>query len=180
MQGVNDGRSRFQARRVSKSYREHGFKHYCHKRVYQENFFSVSRLDLPLCFRVQFKVGSRLDIDTKDGISLLSLKHHLMLSYLQSLTLTSAHRVLGHNISDRSSSTRQPFNKVERRIHDVFYDRVTERPDTEAVCAWDGSFTYRELNSWADKLARRLVELGVWPESLVPLCFDKSVSANTA
>lgn len=148
MQSVNDGRSRFQARRVSKSYREHDFRHYCHKRVYQENFFSVSRLDLPLCFRVQFKVGSRLDIDTKDGISLLSLKHHLMLSYLQSLTLTSAHRVLGHNISDRSSSTRQPFNKVERAPRgsqpgDLIDSMIENRVVLEKVSALENKMRYQ-------------------------------------
>jgi len=42
------------------------------------------------------------DLDTKDGISLLSLKHHLLLSYLQSLVLLSSHRALGHSLTSRS------------------------------------------------------------------------------
>lgn len=57
----------------------------------------------------------RLNIDTKDGISLLSLKHHLMLSYLQNLVLLSSHRVLGHTLSDRSrGNERQPFSATDR------------------------------------------------------------------
>ena len=38
----------------------------------------------------------------KDGISLLSLKHHLLISYLQSLTLLPARRALGHSLAVKS------------------------------------------------------------------------------
>lgn len=41
-------------------------------------------------------------LDTKNGISLLSLKHHLMLSYIQSLTLISARRAAGDSLTERS------------------------------------------------------------------------------
>lgn len=46
-------------------------------------------------------VGKDVDADIKDGISLLSLKHHLLLSYVQSLTLMTAHRLLGHSLKSR-------------------------------------------------------------------------------
>lgn len=64
---------------------------------------------------------------------------------------------------------------VERCIHDVVADRITEHPDAEAVCAWDGSLTYGELDIAARRLAIRLARLGVGPETFVPLCFVKSV-----
>lgn len=64
---------------------------------------------------------------------------------------------------------------IERCIHDVIADQVRERPDEEAVCAWDGSLTYRELDAVTGILAAHLVTLGVGPEVLVPLCFEKSV-----
>lgn len=67
---------------------------------------------------------------------------------------------------------------VERCIHDVIADQVLARPDAEAVCAWDGSFTYRQLDDAASCLAIRLVSLGVGPEVLVTLCFSKSVSCR--
>jgi len=66
---------------------------------------------------------------------------------------------------------------IERCIHDVIADRIAEQPDAEAVCAWDGSFTYRELDIAADRLAVKLVGLGVGPETFVPHCFEKSVRA---
>jgi len=55
-----------------------------------------------------------MDLDTKDGISLLSLKHHIMLSYLQALTLLCAQRVLGQSLNDRASTSTQPFSSSER------------------------------------------------------------------
>ncbi|KAL2183691.1 non-ribosomal peptide synthetase [Thermothelomyces heterothallicus CBS 203.75] len=66
------------------------------------------------------------------------------------------------------------IDPVERCIHDVIADRVRERPDEEAVCAWDGSFTFRDLDAVAGIMAAYLVTLGVGPEVLIPLCFEKS------
>lgn len=54
-------------------------------------------------------------IDTKEGISLLSLKHHLMLSYLQSIVLLSARRAIGDSIEDRAPPS-EPFSTVNRGI----------------------------------------------------------------
>lgn len=64
---------------------------------------------------------------------------------------------------------------VERCIHEVIADQVLLRPDSEAVCAWDGSLTFLELDRVASRLAHHLVELGVGPETRVSLCFEKSV-----
>ena len=67
------------------------------------------------------------------------------------------------------------LEKVDRCIHEVIQDQVLKRPTAQAVCAWDGNFTYGELDQFSSRLASRLVELGVGPEVRVPLCFDKSV-----
>ncbi|KAH9923915.1 uncharacterized protein BXZ73DRAFT_79321 [Epithele typhae] len=48
------------------------------------------------------KQNSTSELDTRDGISLLSLKHHMMLSYLQSLSLIVARRAIGHSLTERS------------------------------------------------------------------------------
>ncbi|KAI0253776.1 hypothetical protein BJV78DRAFT_1122391 [Lactifluus subvellereus] len=53
------------------------------------------------------------DLDFKDGISLLSLKHHLLLSYMQSLVLLQSHRLLGHSLTTRLPPP-EPFNSSER------------------------------------------------------------------
>ncbi|KAF2177349.1 amino acid adenylation domain-containing protein [Zopfia rhizophila CBS 207.26] len=67
-----------------------------------------------------------------------------------------------------------PLQKVERCIHEVIRDRVENRPEKEAVCAWDGNLTFAELDDISTTLACRLVKLGVGPETFVPLCFHKS------
>ncbi|KAI3326784.1 acetyl-CoA synthetase-like protein [Xylariaceae sp. AK1471] len=60
-------------------------------------------------------------------------------------------------------------------VHDLLHEIIIERPDTPAVCAWDGRLTYRELDQLSTSLAQHLVQLGVGPEVIVPLCFEKSM-----
>lgn len=67
------------------------------------------------------------------------------------------------------------LEKVESCIHEVIQDQVSLRPNTEAVYAWDGNFSYQELDQAASQLANYLTQLGIGPEVRVPLCFDKSV-----
>ncbi|PYH89477.1 acetyl-CoA synthetase-like protein [Aspergillus ellipticus CBS 707.79] len=64
-----------------------------------------------------------------------------------------------------------PINKT---IHQLIGERFAERPDHDAVCAWDGSFTYAEIDRHSARLAQRLATLDVEPESFVPCCFEKS------
>ncbi|KAJ5742201.1 hypothetical protein N7533_011610 [Penicillium manginii] len=63
---------------------------------------------------------------------------------------------------------------IARCVHEVFEERAVQTPSAPAVSAWDLSLTYAELNQWANRLAHYLQTLGVGPEVLVPLCFDKS------
>ena len=62
----------------------------------------------------------------------------------------------------------------QRCIHEVIQERVDARPDADAVCAWDGNFTFQELEARASRLAQYLVHLGATPNTIIPLCFDKS------
>ncbi|KAI9745822.1 MAG: hypothetical protein M1818_000503 [Claussenomyces sp. TS43310] len=63
---------------------------------------------------------------------------------------------------------------IESCVHEYFHEQVLKQPEAQAVCSWDGDFTYRELDDVSDRLAYYLAELGVGPEILVPHCFDKS------
>ncbi|KDQ12372.1 hypothetical protein BOTBODRAFT_56937 [Botryobasidium botryosum FD-172 SS1] len=53
------------------------------------------------------------ELDLKSGISLLSLKDHTLLSYLQSLVLLSSHRMLGHSLLERTAPSAS-FGTAER------------------------------------------------------------------
>lgn len=63
----------------------------------------------------------------------------------------------------------------DRCIHQIIHEQMLLRPEEQAVCAWDGSLTYGELDRLASALACNLQTQGVGPESKVALCFDKSV-----
>jgi amino acid adenylation domain-containing protein len=64
---------------------------------------------------------------------------------------------------------------VSRCVHGVFEDQAALRPEAAAIDAWDGQFTYRQLDEAAGRLAYHLVHsCGVEVEDLVHVCFDKS------
>lgn len=74
-----------------------------------------------------------------------------------------------------------PPQKVERCVHEMIEEQVRIRPAmAQAVEAWDAKFTYRELDSHANRLANVLISHGVGPEVIVPLCFEKSAWAIVA
>ena len=61
-------------------------------------------------------------------------------------------------------------NSVERCIHDMIHDQVANRPpSTQAICAWDGNFTFAALETFSAQLALHLIELGVASSTYVPL-----------
>ncbi|KAG9318192.1 hypothetical protein JVU11DRAFT_271 [Chiua virens] len=64
------------------------------------------------------KQTSTDDMDTRDGISLLSLKHHVMLFYLQSLVLLLARRAAGDSLEDRTPPS-LPFSSSDRGARGV-------------------------------------------------------------
>ncbi|KAK9709436.1 hypothetical protein K7432_009045 [Basidiobolus ranarum] len=66
-------------------------------------------------------------------------------------------------------------------LHHIFESQANLHPNNIAVQFETSEYvTYGELNRRANRLAHRLIELGVRPESMVPLCLDKSVSTIVA
>ncbi|KAK7983690.1 mitochondrial membrane protein [Apiospora arundinis] len=64
---------------------------------------------------------------------------------------------------------------IEQTLHDLVLHHSRARPDAEAVWAWDGHFTYQELDDWSSRLAQHLVlSLGIEQEANVAVCLEKS------
>jgi hypothetical protein len=60
-------------------------------------------------------------------------------------------------------------------VHRLVEDRVAVAPDAVAVVSGETSLTYAELNVRANRLARRLRDLGVGVDTAVGVCVDRSV-----
>lgn len=65
-------------------------------------------------------------------------------------------------------------------VHVLFEQQAAKRPDAVAVDAWDGSLTYSQLDTVANQIGHYLVQHGIGPDSMVPLCFEKSCWAVAA
>lgn len=59
-------------------------------------------------------------------------------------------------------------------MHELAAQQALLTPNNEAVCAWDGSLTYEELDEKATSVAKYLVQRGVTVGSWVPLLLEKS------
>ena len=63
---------------------------------------------------------------------------------------------------------------VKSLIHSQIETQCEHHHQNEAVCAWDGTLTYEELNQRANTLASSLIAAGVRVGDYVPLLFEKS------
>lgn len=69
---------------------------------------------------------------------------------------------------------------IDNCVHNLFVEQALRRPEAPAICAWDGELSYKMLHDLSSRLAYHLVELGVGAETIVPICFDKSVWTSVA
>ncbi|THC88677.1 hypothetical protein EYZ11_011874 [Aspergillus tanneri] len=63
----------------------------------------------------------------------------------------------------------------ENLVHSLVHQIAQYHPDFPAVCAWDGSLTYKELVDLSTRLALGLARKGVGRGVVVPLYFEKSL-----
>jgi amino acid adenylation domain-containing protein/non-ribosomal peptide synthase protein (TIGR01720 family) len=59
-------------------------------------------------------------------------------------------------------------------LHELFERQVAQRPNAVALTCDGVSLTYAQVNARANRIARRLIEYGVKPETLVGLCLDRT------
>ncbi|MCG1042450.1 amino acid adenylation domain-containing protein [Mycetohabitans sp. B8] len=59
-------------------------------------------------------------------------------------------------------------------IHQLFEAQVARTPDAVALVHEGQALTYATLNAWANRLAHRLIELGVKPDTRVAVCMERS------
>lgn len=69
---------------------------------------------------------------------------------------------------------RSPPAPVNGCVHELISSIAGQQPDATAVHAFDGDFSYANLDALAEKLAFRLMELGTTPRSIIPIFFEKN------
>lgn len=67
-----------------------------------------------------------------------------------------------------------PRERVKACAHDLVLRHCLSQPNAPAVCAWDGEFTYGEVDRLSSVLAQDLVRSGVGPETFVAVYLEKS------
>ncbi|KAL4950977.1 hypothetical protein BDW69DRAFT_186824 [Aspergillus filifer] len=65
--------------------------------------------------------------------------------------------------------------KIDRCIHDLIEERALARPQHEAICAHDGSVSYKEMSERSSALADELIRLGSGAEQRVAIMMTKSL-----
>ncbi|WP_166144129.1 non-ribosomal peptide synthetase [Methylosinus sp. RM1] len=70
------------------------------------------------------------------------------------------------------TATDDPRDKC---LHQLFEEQAAKTPDAVAVAFEDAYFTYDELNARANRLAHRLIGLGVGAETVVGICVERSL-----
>jgi len=80
----------------------------------------------------------------------------------------------------RQWNSRMP-NEIQECLHDIVQRTVHSKPQACAVRGWDADFSYKELDVLSSRLAWHLSHnLSIGPETLVPICFEKSSWAIVA
>ncbi|MGO0999603.1 amino acid adenylation domain-containing protein [Lysobacter sp. CA196] len=64
----------------------------------------------------------------------------------------------------------------DRTIHALFEAQAASTPDAEALLVEDEALSYAELNRRANRVAHRLIALGVKPDDRVAICTERSVA----
>ncbi|PGH05361.1 hypothetical protein AJ79_06830 [Helicocarpus griseus UAMH5409] len=78
------------------------------------------------------------------------------------------------------SWNRQYPPKINACIHDMVQSQANSTPDAQAICSWDGSLTYEELDDLSTRLAVYLQSQypqQTGTENIIGVCFSKSFAA---
>ncbi|MCG1042710.1 amino acid adenylation domain-containing protein, partial [Mycetohabitans sp. B8] len=71
-------------------------------------------------------------------------------------------------------NTTQQAYPAHRCIHQLFEAQAEHTPEATALVYEDQTLSYAQLNAQANRLAHRLIELGVQPDARVAICVERS------
>ncbi len=83
------------------------------------------------------------------------------------------------NAIARWNATQTPFDS-DRCVHDLIESQAARTPHASALVFRDQALTYRELSEQSNRVARRLIALGVAPGALVGIFCERSLTMVVA
>ena len=136
---------------------------------------------IPLA-RDKFAVNMNFDskiLDHKEAHRLLRQLEHVLHQLCTSDPETRISKLSILTEADRVELLQMNNNAITPKpasgcIHDYIKEQTLRQPNKIAIDAWDGVFTYDELDQLSGALCHRLRAQGVGPEVIVPVCFEKS------
>ncbi|GKZ25564.1 nonribosomal peptide synthase [Aspergillus brasiliensis] len=142
--------------------------------------------------------ASEYDVALNIGVDSSSIQ--VVCSY-RTLSLSAEHadtllRTASHVLSEILRDPTQSFQEVEiispeckeqlvkwnptipaptdEYIHEKIQNQCRLHSSRQAVCAWDGTFTYAEVDDLSSRLAARLTRMGVTSEHIIPIYSPRS------
>ena len=95
--------------------------------------------------------------------------------------VTNSHVLNDHHRNQiRKWNSQSPSEPLECCVHTLFRLQCMMQPDAQAICAWDGSFSYHELGIYSSSVQAKLIEHIAGRGSIVPILFEKSKWAVVA
>ncbi|MFE6864761.1 amino acid adenylation domain-containing protein [Nocardia sp. NPDC057668] len=123
--------------------------------------------------------------DLFDESTVATLLERLTLVLTAATTSPAAESAIGdmdiRTPAEHAAARRAPVPAAAARtLAELIHDAVTANPDGIAVVCDDRELTYRELDARAELLARRLVDAGAGPETLIAVGIPRSIESVLA
>lgn len=113
-------------------------------------------------------------LERKQAIQVANLVQHIASAIVHHGRLSSIEPCSVQTIQQLSEWNSHIPEKINSCVHELILEQCRARHDTHAVCAWDGDFTYQDINELSYSLAQHLKSHGLGPEKFVGLYFEKS------
>ncbi|PHH76034.1 hypothetical protein CDD80_1873 [Ophiocordyceps camponoti-rufipedis] len=126
--------------------------------------------DWSVCLRYKPAMLSEIQADEVGSVIA-----HIVAQMLQGpVRLSAIDTCTRHTVETLKAWNRRRPETISRCIHHVVLDNCSAYPDSAAVCAWDGDFSYRDLDNLTATLSRHLISRGIGAEKFVGIYTDKS------